>query len=437
MATNYNSSSSQRYTEQHPAISANTLCRLAEMVSHTIGFDMKRIGESSIIRAAYRVQAESNVSTCEAIEDLFLHDPKCRQLFIESIVVPESWLFREPKVFQYINTSLHHRLKSQSEVKILSAPCATGEEACSIALSLLDSGHSRSQFSIIAADISQRAIEDANSGIYPEKAFRSIDETLKKKWFSSTPTGWHVSTKIQQTIKFLNKNLLDTQTETELLQKAKGRFDLISCRNLLVYFTKPQRENLLQTIRRLLKPDGELVVGAAEAVILPTATWEPTGPLTFRIRKKVNKSRPTQQEEIQPTGNKSAICTQVELSQTEYDDLKIHSNQTTAPATVACSEVIQDIEALANAGEIEDAIRLCQKSLQLNGAQTDLLYMLAILHQTSGNYIASEKLLEKVVYLKPRHEGALLSLALIARRKGDIIAERRYRRSASLGGVHS
>ena len=102
MATNYQSSSSQRFTEQHLAISANTVSRLAEMVSHTIGFDMKRIGKSSIIRAAQKVQAYSNKSTHGSLEDLFLHDPMCRQLFIESIVVPESWLFREPKLFQYI-----------------------------------------------------------------------------------------------------------------------------------------------------------------------------------------------------------------------------------------------------------------------------------------------------------------------------------------------
>ena len=437
MTTNDHSSSSQRCTKQNLAISANTVSRLAEMVSHTIGFDMKRIGESSIIRAAQKVQAYSNKSTHGSLEDLFLHDPMCRQLFIESIVVPESWLFREPKVFQYINTSLRQRLKNQSEVKILSAPCATGEEACSIALSLLDSSHSRRQFYIIATDISQRAIEDANSGIYPEKAFRSIDETRKKKWFSSTPTGWQVSPKIQETIRFLNRNLLDAQTETDLLHKANGRFDLICCRNLLVYFTKPQRENLLKTIRRLLKPDGELVVGAAEAVILSTGTWEPTGPLTFRIRKQVDKSRPTQQEKIQRTNNRNLLHTQVGFNQPEHDNPKIYSNKTTTSAAVACSEVIQDVEALANAGEIEDAIRLCQKSLQINGAQTDLLYMLAILHQTSGNYVASEKLLEKAVYLEPRHEGALLALALIAKRRGDMIAERRYRRSASLGGMHS
>ena len=63
--------------------------------------------------------------------------------------------------------------------------------------------------------------------------------------------------------------------------------------------------------------------------------------------------------------------------------------------------------------------------------------MLAILHQTAGDFKTSEKLLEKAVYLEPRHEGALLSLALIAKRRGDTAAERRYRRSASFEGMHS
>ena len=69
------------------------------MVSHTIGFDLERIGVNSIIRAAHEVQAYSNASTIKTLEDQLVHDPVCRQLFIESIVVPESWLFRETKGF--------------------------------------------------------------------------------------------------------------------------------------------------------------------------------------------------------------------------------------------------------------------------------------------------------------------------------------------------
>jgi chemotaxis protein methyltransferase WspC len=436
MTTNYRRTSTQHTTKQPLAIDANTASRLAEMASNTIGFDLERIGLNSIIRAAHKVQAYSKASTIETLEDQLSRDSVCRQLFIESIVVPESWLFREPKVFQHINILLCQRLKHQSGVKILSAPCANGEEACSIALSLLESGRSQTQFRIIATDISRHAIKQAQSGIFSENAFRTIDETRKNKWFTLTARGWQVAPKIQETVEFLDRNLLHSHTENELIQKAQGRFDLICCRNLLVYFTKPKRNKLIRTLARLLKPNGELVVGAAEAVILPTGDWEPTGPLTFRMRKKTGEAPPVQQKVRQESSRKTPTRDSEEIIQFKHANPTVPSDRVTViPAS--SSEIIHDVEALANAGAIEDAIQLCQKSLQSDSAQTDLLYMLAILHQTGGDFETSEKLLEKAVYLEPRHEGALLSLALIAKRRGDTTAERRYRRSASFGGLHS
>ena len=134
--------------------------------------------------------------------------------------------------------------------------------------------------------------------------------------------------------------------------------------------------------------------------------------------------------------NKKHNFAEVETSQCGYNKpTNLFNNVASTPT--GSPEIIRDVEALANAGDIENAIRLCQKSLQINSAQTDLLYMLAILHQTSGDFKTSEKLLEKAVYLEPRHEGALLSLALIAKRRGDTEAERRYRRSSSFGGIQS
>ena len=422
--------------EQTLAITANSASRLAETVSRTVGFDPERIGLNSIIRAAQKVQTYSKASTIETLENQLLHDAECRQLFIESIVVPESWLFREPKVFEHINALLGQRLKRQSQVMILSAPCATGEEACSIALSLLESGHSQAQFHIIATDISRHAIKQARSGLFSENAFRTIDETRKDKWFASTPKGWKLASVIQETVEFLDRNLLNSSTEAELAQKAQSGFDLICCRNLLVYFTKPARNNLIQILKRLLKPDGELVVGAVETVILPTSDWEPTGPLTFRLRKQSINSPLVKQKSIQSNTHKRSTFAEVETSQYGSNKPPIPFDDITSTPTVS-PEIIRDVEALANAGDIKNAIRLCQKSLQINSTQTDLLYMLAILHQTAGDFKTSEKLLEKAVYLEPRHEGALLSLALIAKRRGDTTAERRYRRSASFGGLDS
>jgi chemotaxis protein methyltransferase WspC len=109
----------------------------------------------------------------------------------------------------------------------------------------------------------------------------------------------------------------------------------------------------------------------------------------------------------------------------------------TAVAPTVSRKIIQEVEACANAGDIATAIQLCQQALRSDGTQTDLLYTLAMLHQTMGDFKISQKILEKAVYLEPRHQGALLSLALIAKEQGDTVAERRYRRSASLAGTDS
>jgi chemotaxis protein methyltransferase WspC len=154
------------------------------------------------------------------------------------------------------------------------------------------------------------------------------------------------------------------------------------------------------------------------------------------MRKKTGEAPPVQQKARQESSRKTTTRDSEEIIQFKHANPTVPSDRVTViPAS--SSEIIRDVEALANAGAIEDAIQLCQKSLQSDSAQTDLLYMLAILHHTGGDVETSEKLLEKAVYLEPRHEGALLSLALIAKRRGDTTAERRYRRSASFGGLHS
>ena len=435
MTTSDNTSLAQHSLEQLSSIDSKIALEFAESMSDTIGFDLNRIGVNLAIRAAHQALTSFKALTNEAHKNQMLNSAPCRQLFIESIVVSESWLFREPKVFEHINSTVCRRLETQSKVAILSAPCATGEEACSIALSLFESGHSQTQFHITAADISRLAIRKARRGIFTENALRTVDEPRRRRWFSSTPHEWEVSAKVKNTIDFVDLNLLATDAAQKLLQLAAGQYDLICCRNLLIYLTKPARKKLIVSLEKLLKPDGELVVGAVEPVILPSSDWEPTGPLTFCRRKRSHTPKVQQHSNLD---TKHSISSHAQK--------KLYAFAATAstmdsvkdiPAPAVSREIIQEVEACANAGDIATAIQLCQQSLRSDGTQTDLLYTLAMLHQTMGDFKTSKKLLEKAVYLEPRHQGSLLCLALIAKQQGDTVAERRYRRSASLAGTDS
>lgn len=445
MTTSHNTSLAQDASKKLSENDSKTVSLFAKAMSDAIGLDLNRVGVNSAVRAAHQAltffkelasfkESPSEARTSEALIDQMMNNDQCRKLFIESIVVSESWLFREPKVFQHINSTICQRLKKQSKVSILSAPCAAGEEACSIALSLFESGHSQTQFRIVATDISQLAIRHAHKGIFTEKALRTVDESRRQRWFAAKPQGWEVTAKAQNTIDFVHLNLLATDSPQKLLRLAGGQFDLICCRNLLIYLTKPARKELIFKLEILLKPEGELVVGAVEPAILPACDWEPTGPLTFCRHKRLDTrtetslSRDTKQGVLSHAQNKMCGLEDPAPKVATVKDIAV---------PIVPREIIQEVEACANAGDIEAAIQLCQRSLRNDGAQTDLLYTLAILHQTMGDLMISEKLLVKAVYLEPRHQGALLCLALIAKQRGDTAAERRYRRSASLAGTKS
>ncbi len=440
MTNNYSTSLARNSSEQSSGVDPETAFQFAAFMSNTIGFDINRIGTCSAIRAAQKALASfkaitAETRTSEELWNQIIHSAQCRQLFIESIVVSETWLFREPKVFQHINSTVCHRLKTQPKVTILSAPCATGEEACSIALSLFESGHSQTQFQIIGTDISQLAIRQARKGMLTENALRTVDEARRRQWFSSTPEGWEVAAKVQKTVDFVDLNLLTVNAAQKLLHLADGQFDLICCRNLLIYLTKPARKKLIRALESLLKPGGELVVGAVEPAILPASDWEPTGPLTFSYHKRSLPSQ-IQQKQTPDTGYSISSCAQENLGGLTAMTSTMGSVKTAVAPTLS-RKIIEEVDACANAGDIATAIQLCQQALRSDGTQTDLLYTLAMLHQTMGDYKISQKLLEKAVYLEPRHQGALLSLALIAKEQGDTAAERRYRRSASLAGTYS
>jgi hypothetical protein len=169
-----------------------------------------------------------------------------------------------------------------------------------------------------------------------------------------------------------------------LTQLAGGQYDLICCRNLLIYLTKPARKKLILSLEKLLKPDGELVVGAVEPVILPASDWEPTGPLAFCRRKGSYTSKVQQHSKLDTKHSISSRARENlhELAATAstMDSVK------DIPAPAESREIIQEVEACANAGDIATAIQLCQQSLRSDGTQTDLLYTLAMLHQTMGDF---------------------------------------------------
>lgn len=426
-------------------LASATIDRIAQVLSTVIGLDAERVGTGTIVRAI-RTATKTIAATegAASLETLLAH-PTFQQHLIEAVVVSESWFLREPRIFDHVVAVVRSRLRQQPRVRLLSAPCAAGEEAYSLALALLDAGVPAEQFEIIAVDISTAAITSGRRGVYRENAFRATDDDVQSRWFTATPTGWKVDNCIAQQVRFLELNLLDSHAASRLLNDAGGAFDLICCRNLMIYLTATARKQIDETLGRILAEDGEVIVGAAEAVIMPTSRWQPSGPLAFgrRTASAADSSAPKRGTPTRPP--RSTTTRHPALPPAPSPDVRLRSVPPPPPAGAvppkkpepSPTSPVAVAEHLANSGDIEGAIASCQRSLEQDGPQPAVLFLAAMLEQSLGHCDEAERLLEKVVYLEPRHEAALLALALAAGRRGDTALERRYRRSAAAAATHS
>ena len=419
------------------AVPAPMLTAVGEQLRITIGLDVERLGEESVaraIRCAWPGAVGAGAGT-EGGQLTVMADGW--QRLIEAIVVSESWFLREPKIFAHAVHVIERILRQQPRATILSGPCAAGEEAYSLSLSLLQAGVPADRFRIVAADISERAIAAARRGIYTGNAFRATDTSLRDRWFTQTPEGWDVRPQVRRPVTFITANLLDPHDQQRLLTAAAGPFDLICCRNLLIYLTAAARQTMENSLQLLLAAEGEVIVGAAEATIMPVSGWQPTGPLAFGRRPRPPSAiaakpaaRGATRRQRLPDRPPPPPAPPDKSPPVDQLASAVRSSASPHPVSSLPDRLIE-AEALANSGDIAAAISCCQQALDADPAQPALLFLEAVLLQSQGESAAAERLLEKVVYLKPDHEGALLALALAAGRRGDTAAERRYRRRAA------
>jgi len=419
------------------AVPATLLTTIGEQLRATIGFDVERLGEESVARAIRCAWPDAVGAEAGAEGGLLTDMADAWQRLIEAIVVSESWFLREPKVFAHVVHVVERILRQQPCATILCGPCAAGEEAYSLSLSLLQAGVPANRFRIIATDISERAIAAARRGVYTDNAFRTTDASLRNRWFTQTPEGWDVRSPVRQPVTFITANLLEPPDQQRLLTAAAGRFDLICCRNLLIYLTAAARQTMENSLQLLLAPEGEVIVGAAEATIMPVNRWQPTGPLAFGRRPRapsVIATKPVAQAGA--LRRRSPDQLPPPLAPAAKPPPVARAASTVSPPAsphpiCGLPDPLAEAENLANSGDIAAAIARCQQALEADPAQPALLFLEAVLQQSQGASAVAERLLEKVVYLEPTHEGALLALALAAGRRGDTAAERRYRRRAT------
>jgi chemotaxis protein methyltransferase WspC len=392
-----------------------------------IGIDPGSVGTASIERACRRRMEARGLVDPQAYATLAGDDLTERDALVEEVVVAESWFFRDPQVFDFVArlAAALTTLPGRSPVRILSAPCASGEEPYSVAMALLDAHLAPEQFHIDAIDVSRAALERAARGRYSANAFRNADGAFRDRWFR-TDGGHAVLSDIPRScVRFAWANLLDPSF-------AAGRdpYDVIFCRNLLIYLDAPSRARVEAALNVLLRPDGVLVLGAAEPPIL-RGDWMPAGAASvFALRRGTPAAR------ARPSAPPSSPSPRPQPGRAGPSDRAARPSQAYhgGDAVVGAGDLaalLHDAGTLANQGRIADALAACERARREYPCTPELFFLMGMLHQAAGDLDRAEGCLHKTLYLDAAHDEALLALALLADQRGERRLAETYRASAA------
>lgn len=193
-------------------------------------------------------------------------DPRLEEDVVNALLNNESSFFRDLQIYDMIHRHILpsiHADRKDRVLRIWSAGCSTGQEAYSLAIQLRnDMARWRNwRIEILATDISTAAIERARSGVFSQIDVQrglAIGDLIK--WFEPVGDEWHASPELRRMIDFRSDNLFDPRAPT-------GEYDLLLCRNVLLYFTQERRQGVFRLLARHSHERSVLLLGAGETVI--------------------------------------------------------------------------------------------------------------------------------------------------------------------------
>lgn len=416
---------------------------IRNLLNREIGLNISTVGTSSLERAIRHRMRELDIKDMEAYGQL-LHaaDYEVKEL-IEEVVVPETWFFRNKNSFEALSTYVTDLKAQQQEgqvLRILSIPSSSGEEPYSIAITMHEAGYNSDQYHIDAVDISDRILARAREGVYTAHSFRNPETEFRDRYFKPIENLFVINKEVGQSVSFFQGNLLDPSFSIH------GRtYDIVFCRNLLIYFDRPTQDTAMDRLYSLLKFNGILFMGHAENGEYINKHFKRAGYAKafayYRNDYQVMKNPPP--ESLLPP----VILAQA-LDSDPYRRRVDHAVQPPAPIFID-SEQSQaqpldeqadssengdlwlKVSALADSGKLEEATVLCQEYLDTHHSSAQGYYLLGLIMEAQGNHNEVERCYRKAIYLNPDHHEAIIHLSLHMARFGNKNAANRLQDRAN------
>ncbi len=202
-------------------------------------------------------------------------DKTVKTEIVEAMTTNESFFFRDTKPFDLFRDHvLPHLMATRGDKKTFRVWCAaasSGQEPYSLAITLKEQGAKLAgwRYEIIATDISHDILDKAKNGVYSQfEVQRGLPIALLVKYFQKHEEQWQIKPEIRSMIDYRFFNLLEDPAKL-------GKFDVVFCRNVLIYFDQPTKKIVLERIAKLMPEDGMLFLGGAETVLGITQAFRP------------------------------------------------------------------------------------------------------------------------------------------------------------------
>ena len=387
-----------------------------------LGLELSSVGKTAIKGGLNNRMHTLHIDNIEQYLAVLKSSAQELNELIEEVVIPETWFFRNTHPFVVATSFVAKQLTVNKGhvIKLLSVPCSSGEEAYSLAIALVEAGFAADQFSICGIDISARALERAQKAIYRENSFRENDLRLRYKYFKKEKNHYILNGHIKKMVHFRRSNILNEEFINDL-----GIFDVLFCRNLLIYLDRQARQRVIAHIDKLLAADGILFVGHAESGLLDRHLFRSTPyPKAFaffrsRVEKRESSDKSPAHPRIMKTYHSSLLAGSYKYSTTSRARPSQDNESAFHNKKPAEENDLVRARQLTDERRHTEARALLKEFLLRHGTSADAYYLLGMIRVESGDTKEGAKLLRKAVYLEPNHIDALSLLSQLAERTGD------------------
>ena len=265
---------------------------IRKLVYDRFGINLTPAKKSLVVGRLQKILRSRGIQSFSQYYDMLQKDGSGKLLseFVNRISTNYTYFEREKDHFEFFEkTALpeadqRHKSKNQRDLRVWCAGCSTGEEAYTLVMRMMDyfgAEYSRWNAGLLATDISADALGVAAAGLYPDERISQLPVAVRNKYFIRRPEGqWAVSDRIKKEIVFRRFNLMNSTFPF------KKPFDVIFCRNVMIYFDSPTRKALVGRFCDCLVPGGYLFIGHSESLGRDLRRLEYVMPAVYR-RKEV------------------------------------------------------------------------------------------------------------------------------------------------------